>query len=153
MSNARAMSFVCLAAAALVAGCATAGAEHTLTSPGGSAEPASISRPRAMAWKTSKNFETALTSDDLADSPYHDAYSLVRAVRPDWLMTRGKGSILLREEVRVYRDGVLYGGPSALRDILTESIERIERLSGAEATQYFGTNNTSGVISIVTRGE
>jgi len=146
------MSFVCLAAS-LVAGCATAGGEHAASPPGGSGEPASISRPRAMAWKTGKNFATAMTADDLADSPYHDAYSLVRAVRPDWLMMRGKGSILLREEVRVYRDGVLYGGPAALRDILTESIERIERLSGAEATQYFGTNNTSGVISIVTRGE
>ena len=110
-----------------------------------------LDTPRPLAWRSGNNTTTALTAQDLTGSPYHDAYSLVRAMRPDWLRMRGKGSILLREEVRVYRDGVLYGGPASLQNILTDSIERIERLSGIEATQYFGTSNGSGVIAIVTR--
>jgi hypothetical protein len=155
MSKARTMSLAWLVAAALVGGCATGRVQSPPAgsgSAGGTGEGIEgLDTPRPLSWKSGKDPDGALTAHDLEGSQFHDAYSLVRAVRPDWLRMRGRGSILLHEEVRVYRDGVLYGGPASLQYILTDQIERIERLSGIEATQYYGTSNGSGVIAVFTR--
>jgi hypothetical protein len=156
MSMARTVSLAWLVAAALVGGCATGRVESPSAGSGsaggdGGEGIVGVDTPRPLAWKSGKDPAGALTAQDLEGSQFHDAYTLVRAMRPDWLRMRGKGSIILYEEVRVYRDGVLYGGPGSLRNILTDQIERIEKLSGIEATAYFGTSNGNGVIAVFTR--
>jgi hypothetical protein len=80
----------------------------------------------------------------------YDAYSLVTSLRPTWLAVR-RGSMMLTEGVRVYRDGMGMGGVNALRQIPTSSIERIEHLDDGQATMRFGTGHGSGAILVFTR--
>lgn len=94
---------------------------------------------------------TVLTTDEIRASHYTDAFSLVQALRPDWLSTRGQGSLTLREEVKVYLDGMKMGGPEYLKQITTESISLLRYINGLDATQRWGLDHGNGVIEVSTR--
>lgn len=94
---------------------------------------------------------TVLATDEIRASHYTDAFSLVQALRPDWLSTRGQGSLTLREEVKVYLDGMKMGGPEYLKQITTESIAQLRYINGLDATQRWGLDHGNGVIEVSTR--
>ncbi|HEX8696639.1 MAG TPA: TonB-dependent receptor plug domain-containing protein [Longimicrobium sp.] len=100
--------------------------------------------------KRSRRFSTRLEEAEIAELAvaHTDAYSLLASVRPNWLRTRGVGSMTRPEQVQVYRDGIRAGGPASLRQIPSNSILSIEYLDGNQATARFGTDHGNGAILV-----
>jgi outer membrane cobalamin receptor len=71
--------------------------------------------------------------------------------RPMAIRARGRSSIQSNETLLVYVDGTLLSDISVLGQMSASSVERIEVLSGIEASTYFGTNAGDGVIHIITK--
>lgn len=71
--------------------------------------------------------------------------------RPLAIRARGRSSMQSNETLLVYIDGTLLSDISVLGQMAASSVERIEVLSGIEASTYFGTNAGDGVIHIVTK--
>jgi hypothetical protein len=82
---------------------------------------------------------------------YSDAFSVVQALRPRWLWTRGSTSINQPEAVKIYLDGSLMGGPDYLRQIPVRSISSMRFLNGLEATNRWGLDHGLGAILVSTR--
>jgi outer membrane receptor for ferrienterochelin and colicin len=64
---------------------------------------------------------------------------------------RGRSSIVLRDEMRVFIDDLPIGDLRVLQQIAAGDIALIRVLSGLEATTRYGTNSGDGVILISTR--
>lgn len=94
-----------------------------------------------------------LTVEEMQASGYSDAFSVVQALRPQWLWTRGTTSINQAEGVKVYLDGSLMGGPDQLRQIPVRSISSIRHMDGLEATNRWGLDHGLGAILVSTREE
>lgn len=106
---------------------------------------ASTGRPLASG-------SAAITAEEIVGTGHSDAYSLVQALRPQWLRVRGAASVRGGStQVQVYLDGSHMGGVSFLRQIATQSVGRIEYLDGIEATQRWGLDHGSGAIVVQTR--
>jgi len=105
-------------------------------------------RREAGAARAARSSRTRLEADVIAPRAvvYGDAYSLIAALRPHWLSSRSPDA-----SVRVYRDGTLAGGTDELRSIDLASVQRIEWLSGMDATTRFGMNHSGGAILVTTR--
>lgn len=71
--------------------------------------------------------------------------------RPARMTARGRSSILLDSQPQVVLDGVRLVEYTVLKGMSAHLIERIEFLTGPEATQRYGTNAGHGVILISTR--
>ncbi len=97
--------------------------------------------------------QTLLTAAEMEAAGYGDAFSVVQALRPRWLWTRGSTSINQPETVKVYLDGSLMGGPDYLRQIPVRSISSIRFLNGLEATARWGLDHGLGAILVSTRQE
>ena len=95
----------------------------------------------------------ALTAEEMEASGYTDAFSVVQALRPLWLSTRGTSTINQQESVKVYMDGNLLGGPDQLRGIQIRSIASMRFLDGLEATNRWGLDHGLGAIVVSTRRE
>jgi hypothetical protein len=138
---------------ALAALCTSAaGAQE---SPRDSAVPAATSRAATErtrseppAVRATRSSRTRLEADVIGPRAvvYGDAYSLIAALRPHWLGSRSPVV-----SVRVYRDGLLAGGTDELRHVDLASVERIEWLSGLDATTRFGMGHGDGAILVSTR--
>jgi hypothetical protein len=74
--------------------------------------------------------------------PLHD---VLRDLRPGFLWFRGVSPT-------VYVDGVRVASDATLRELPVRWVERVELLSGAEATLRFGTNHTGAALLVTTRG-
>ncbi|HEY0994446.1 MAG TPA: TonB-dependent receptor plug domain-containing protein [Gemmatimonadaceae bacterium] len=93
-----------------------------------------------------------LTRTEIAAQHWSDAFSLVEALRPRWLSMRGPDSIQGEEvPVQVYLDGSRLGGAALLRTIPVQDIQRMEFLSGVEASSRYGVGHTNGAILVYTR--
>lgn len=92
-----------------------------------------------------------ITAEEIAAAHQSDAYSLVQNLRPNWLRVRGTSSLSIPEVVQVYLDGSRLGGTDYLRQIATQSINRLQYLSGVDATQRFGLDHGAGAILVSTR--
>lgn len=92
-----------------------------------------------------------LTTAELEGSGFNDAFSVVQALRPHWLNTRGRDSINQPQFIRVYLDGNLLGGPDELRAIPIRSISKMEFLDGLEAASRWGLDHGAGAIVVTTR--
>jgi hypothetical protein len=92
-----------------------------------------------------------LTAEEMLQSGYSDAFSVVQSLRPQWLRVRGVTSIANPEAVRVYLDGSLMGGLDHLRSISIRSISSIRYLDGLEATNRWGLDHGMGAIVVTTR--
>ncbi|MDH5644328.1 MAG: Plug domain-containing protein [Gemmatimonadota bacterium] len=68
--------------------------------------------------------------------------------RPNRLVHRGQGSILLRDAPLIFIDGNRLEDFRVLADIPAQEVHSILVLSGAEATIRYGTNAHGGVIVI-----
>jgi vitamin B12 transporter len=64
---------------------------------------------------------------------------------------RGRSSIMLRDQPMIIMDGVELNDFATLTVIPASDIEQIEVLSGIDATTYYGTGATKGVIRITTK--
>jgi len=71
--------------------------------------------------------------------------------QPARMTARGRSSIILSSEPRVVLDGVRLVEYGVLHGMGAHLVERIEFLTGPEATQRYGTNAGHGVILITTR--
>jgi len=94
-----------------------------------------------------------ITFEEMEGTGYSDAFSVVQAIRPQWLWTRGTTSINQQESVKVYLDGSLMGGPDQLRQIPIRSIASMRFLDGLEATNRWGLDHGLGAIVVSTRDE
>jgi len=95
--------------------------------------------------------QRVLTTAEIEGSGYHDAFSVVQALRPHWLSTRGVASINQPQFIKVYLDGNLLGGTEELRGIAIRSISKMEFLDGLEATNRWGLDHGLGAIVVTTR--
>ena len=105
--------------------------------------------PRAGAG-TRQN-QRVLTAEEIHGAGYTDLYSVVQALRPQWLWTRGTTTITQTESIWVYMDGNRLGEPGQLRAIGVQGILRIEYVDGLEATNRWGLDHGLGAIVVTTR--
>lgn len=70
---------------------------------------------------------------------------------PERIRRRGASTMVLREDMRVFLDGLEVHDVRILDEYPAVEIERIQVLTGIHATTYFGTGATDGVIVIATR--
>ena len=92
-----------------------------------------------------------ITAEEMEAAGYTDAFSVVQALRPQWLWTRGATTFTQQESIKVYLDGSLMGGPDYLRQIPVRSISAIRWLDGLEATNRWGLDHGLGAIVLSTR--
>lgn len=101
---------------------------------------------------TSKRDRNVITRDEIARSPEHSAYNVIRTLRPGMLNQRGNTSIAnLDPGIVVFLDGQRYGDVSSLDAMEAATIEEIRYLSAGEAQARFGTGYPQGVILITSR--
>jgi outer membrane cobalamin receptor len=65
---------------------------------------------------------------------------------------RGRSSIVLRDQPMIVMDGVELNDFTTLMSVPASDIREIEILTGIDATTYYGTGASKGVIRIWTRG-
>jgi len=80
-----------------------------------------------------------------------NAYTLIQHYEPQWLETRGQGSINKQNEVAVYIDEGRQVGISTLRQVSVTDVEKIEFLPPSEATMEFGSGHGNGAIMVSLR--
>ena len=71
--------------------------------------------------------------------------------RPTRVEHRGRSSMLLRDQPLILVDGVALQDVTALGDMPASDLLDIEVLTGVDATTYYGTNATNGVIRLRTK--
>lgn len=94
-----------------------------------------------------------LSAEEITRSGFSDAYSAIQTMRPQWLVVRGQTSLgaRTRETIKVYLDGNRLGTVDNLRQIATNSIERMQRLDGIEASNRYGLDHGAGAILVFSR--
>ncbi len=94
----------------------------------------------------------ALLADEIRRSGANDALSAIRMLRPRFLATRGRTTILGSEESEpvVYVDERPIGNVSTLRDIPANSIVEVRHFDAAQAQMRFGAGHSQGAILIIT---
>jgi outer membrane cobalamin receptor len=65
---------------------------------------------------------------------------------------RGRSSILLRDQPMILMDGVELNDFTTLTSVPASDVLKIEVLTGIDATTYYGTGASKGVIRIWTKG-
>jgi len=65
---------------------------------------------------------------------------------------RGRSSVILRDQPMILMDGIELNDFTTLSVMPASDIEQIEVLTGIDATTYYGTGATKGVIRIITKG-
>lgn len=94
-----------------------------------------------------------LTRETILNTNRANAFEVINALRPNWLVRRGSRELSPGEnDVVIYYGNSRLGGPESLRSILPDSIERIEFLTAAAAGQRFGLGHENGVILITPKG-
>jgi hypothetical protein len=80
------------------------------------------------------------------------AYDIVKRLRPQFLHTRGSGSIRSRTPVpiKVFVDGGFRGGVAQLNEVFAHIVVEINYLNGPDATTRYGTGHESGAILVTT---
>lgn len=144
LSLSRRSAFVaCAALVTLAAGCSTV-------------------RPRTSD-RVDPNAGTVITSAVIQESGARTMWeALRRTVRftvftesgfgePERIRRRGASTVVLREDMKIYLDGLEIHDVRILDEYPAVEIERIQVLTGIHATTYFGTGATDGVIVIATR--
>lgn len=90
---------------------------------------------------------SVITQEEITETRANDAYGVVRAARPAWLLPKAVGSG--RQTVQVYVEGNKAGGGiNALQQYNVTQIREMRFLSGEEATTRFGTGNGAGAILV-----
>lgn len=149
------------------AGGAALGVTVGLTIPAGRVPPRRASAS-AGDQRTRRN---VLTRQQIQRAQTGNLYEVIQSLRPEWLRTRGTGS--MRETargsadgiddvsisvspgiptIRAYLDGSLLGDVDALRTVDPGMIGQARFLTPAEATQRWGAGHIHGAILVLTAG-
>lgn len=91
-----------------------------------------------------------ITFEEIRSSEASDVYTLIARLRPRWLQTRGRQSIIMPEDVMVYLDNARYGGLASLRNLSTGGVTSLTYVDGRTATQRWGLNHGHGAIIVST---
>ena len=89
---------------------------------------------------------SVITEQEIAASKANDAYGVVRALRPNWLLPATGASS--RDEVQVYVEGSKAGSTAVLQRYDANTIRELRWLNGSDATTRYGTGNGSGAILV-----
>jgi hypothetical protein len=97
---------------------------------------------------------------EAASMQFGTAYDIVRALRPTMVTSRGTTTARSRSQspvreadhgIKVYLDGIRYGGVESLATIPANAVREIRWLSAGDATIRYGTGNVAGAIVVATR--
>lgn len=96
---------------------------------------------------------TVITEREIQESALLDAFEVVRALRPEFLRTRGTSSFRATDpvEAQVYVDGVRTGDPETLRRLPRDVVREIRYIDAREATTRYGTGHGAGAILVATK--
>ena len=104
-----------------------------------------------------------LTASEIEASTAASVYQLIQQKRPRWLSPRGSSTLRTQSgtdmfgrptespadpEIAVYVDEVRHGTQETLRSMPPHTVESMEYLDAASATQRFGTNHEYGAILV-----
>jgi hypothetical protein len=94
----------------------------------------------------------AITREMIDNPSNQNAFTIVQRFRPRWLSPRTQGTIANPEPsfAQVYVDDVRFGPIDTLYRIDGTQIERIEYMSGLDATTRFGIGHDGGAIMVWT---
>jgi hypothetical protein len=94
----------------------------------------------------------AITREMIDNPSNQNAFTIVQRFRPRWLSPRTQGTIANPEPsfAQVYVDDVRFGPIDTLYRIDGTQIERIEFMSGLDATTRFGVGHDGGAIMVWT---
>lgn len=146
-------------------GGAAVGMTMGLTFPAGSIPPARASTSSAPDRRAGRE---VLTREQVQEAQAGTLYDVIQSLRPEWLQTRGTGS--MRETprgsadgiggdvavlpgiptIRTYLDGSFLGDVDALRTVDPALVGEARFLSPAEATQRWGAGHLHGAILVLT---
>ena len=80
-----------------------------------------------------------------------DAYQVIQLLRPEWLRSRGAGSMGGAPQMPVaYVDGQRYGELQSLQSFRIGTFKELRYYSASEATNRWGTGHTGGVVFLTT---
>lgn len=102
---------------------------------GGTAALSTAARPRNV-----------ITAEEIRAASATNAYDLVRALRPTWLIKRGPQSVSQESDIMVYLDRTRLGEAPALREIPAAQLSFLEFLDPAAANFRFGAGHPYGAI-------
>lgn len=111
-------------------------------------------RPRDDgAVSTPRRSSNIIARDEIAASGLMTMQEVIERLRPQFLRSRGRSSIMRTssDQVEVYVDDMYGGNTSMLRNIDATTVQQVEFVSGPETGFRFGRNHSAGVIHIVTR--
>jgi hypothetical protein len=90
---------------------------------------------------------SVLREEEIATSRDRDAYTLVQALRPQWLRTKPQ-TISGNDQIVVYLGAARIGGVDVLRRIAAMDVGRMEFFSPAAAQLRFGPGHLNGAIVV-----
>jgi hypothetical protein len=127
----RAKMLIMVAAAVLLAGCATA------TTPGAS----------------ERGGGTVLAREQLAATNSQNLYDAIQKLRPDWLTSRGPTSVSdpTPAVASVYMNGTMLGKAEYLREMRLLDVTEARYWDAGRASARFGMGHPRGVIEILRR--
>jgi hypothetical protein len=97
---------------------------------------------------------------ETASMQFGTAYDIVRELRPTMVTSRGTTTARSQSQsrvweadhsIKVYVDGIRYGGVESLATIPANVVREIRWLSAGDATIRYGTGNVAGAIVVATR--
>jgi hypothetical protein len=114
---------------------------------------ASSGTPRTDATtQQTRRSRDVITQAEIDSSSAGDAYQAIQLLRPEWLRSRGAGSMSGAPSMPVaYVDGQSYGAVQSLQTFRAGSVKELRFYSASEATNRWGTGHSGGVIYLTTR--
>ena len=91
-----------------------------------------------------------VTAAELVEVNRGNLFDAVRALRPDWLRVRGRGTVGINQQtsIRVYIDNVQRGSTSLLARIRISSVREIRYLNPQQASLRYGSTHRDGAMWI-----
>jgi hypothetical protein len=113
----------------------------------------SAAQPGAQGTSPRSRNDSVITLDELRAATAGNLYDYIHAYRPRWLERVYARSFRSDQitGVAVFLDNQYYGGPDALRQLLTSSAVEVRFYGPSEAQGQFGPGYLNGVIQVITR--
>lgn len=92
-----------------------------------------------------------ITQEEIRSAAATTALDAVRALRPAWLVKRGRQSVTFEADIVVYLDRARLGGVPSLSDVSAGTVTSLEFLDPAAANYRFGAGHPHGAIIVSTR--
>lgn len=101
---------------------------------------------------TPRPSEKVVRGDELTQTAASNAYEALNIVRPFFLRTRGKTSILLPNAFgpAVYVNGTLLGGVEILKTMLPAEVVAVRKVESWDAETKYGPGYPDGVLEVTT---